>query len=541
MLPSLTRRRRTILPVLLVGLSTSTAVACGASVQPSSGPALGVSASPTALTAGSPIPFPPGQSWQPLLASAESPAGSSCGGEGKPPTPGRPNGWPVTLGDFGDFPRIGPDGTSYLVQDMSLTAIDPTGHEPAGWPIKLNFAPIDSSGYAPTGVEVGPDGTVYVTAADTIEAFHPNGTPVSGWPYRAGRIPYPAWVATMLPVAQGMYTNIGAGEVVLLGKNGAPLPGWPVALPTASSDGASGQLAAGPDGTLYVEDVAAGTIYAYGPDGAPRPGWPLHGWASMTFDLSGRIYVWKHRFATSAGARYSGPAIETQIGAVDAAGRFYPGWPVKLNGPASQPAFGPDGTVYVTRGTSYGPGSAGELGTSAVILALDRTGNARPGWPVALPVGYWALGSMPGVNQAASDPPVIAADGSVHVIASNRGSSGSGDTVLVAFQPDGRPLPGWPRSIGTGELSNVIAAAGGSGWLTAGSGIYLVSDNRILKVQSDGTLAPGWPISRPCGAAPVGVEQMPDGGVLVLWNAGDKPFDGTLEIRYRADGSVAGS
>jgi hypothetical protein len=100
-------------------------------------------------------------------------------------------------------------------------------------------------------------------------------------------------------------------------------------------------------------------------------------------------------------------------------------------------------------------------------------------------------------------------------------------------------MPGWPRSIGKGQLSNVFADPGGSGWLTAGSGIYLISDNRILKLQSDGTLAPGWPIGRPCGAAPAAVEQMPDGGVLVLWNDGDKPSGGVLEVQYRPDGSVA--
>jgi hypothetical protein len=421
---------------------------------------------------------------------------------------------------------------------MSLTAVDPTGHEPSGWPIKLNFAPVDSSGYAPSDVEVGPDGTIYVTAADTIEAFHPDGKPVTGWPYRASRIPYPAWVAAMLPVAQGIYTNINAGELVLLGKNGAPVPGWPVSLSDASADGASpGQLIAGSDGTLYVEDVTTDTIYAYGPDGAPRPGWPLHGWSSMTFDTSGRIYVWKHRFAVS-GARYSGPAIETQIGAVDAAGRFYPGWPVKLDGPASSPTFGPDGTVYMTRGTSYGPGSQGSS-PSATILALDRAGNARPGWPRSLPTGYWVLGSLPAVAQAASDPPVVAADGSVYVIAASGNSTGLGSTAVFALQPGGGPMPGWPRSIGMGQLSNVFADPVGSGWLTAGSGIYLISDKRVLKLQTDGTLAPGWPIGRPCGAAPVAVEQMPDGGVLVLWNAGDKPSGGVLEVRYRPDGSVA--
>jgi hypothetical protein len=455
----------------------------------------------------------------------------------------------VILGAFGQVPRIGPGGTSYLVQDMSLTAVDATGHEPGGWPVKLNIKPIDSTGYTPTGVEVGPDGTVYVTGGDTIEAFHPDGTRVSGWPYRASRILYPAFVATLLPVAEGVYTDINAGEVVLLGKDGAPRPGWPVSLPGAADGSSSAQLLIGRDGTLYAEDQTADTIYAYGSYGALKPGWPLQGWAAMTFDPSGRIYVWKHRFAASASATYSGPAfgysgpaIETQIGGLDATGRFYPGWPMKFDGPVSPPTFGPDGTVYVTRGTSYGPGSPDGSTASATILAFDRTGNAKPGWPVSLPAGYWALGGSPAVSQAASDPPVVTPDGLVYAIAAAGDSAGApASQAVFAFLPSGRPAPGWPRVIGDGQLSNVLADPGGSGWLTSGSGIYLVIDNRVVALQSDGTVAPGWPLTRPCGAAPQLVESTPDGGLLVLWNAGAKPYDGTLEIRYRADGSVAGT
>ncbi len=440
------------------------------------------------------------------------------------------------LGDVSQPPRIGPDGTSYLVQDMNLVALDTTGHEPAGWPVKLSIAPLDSSGYTPTDVEVGPDGTVYVTGGDTIEAFHPDGTPVSGWPYRASRIPYPAFVAAVLPVAEGVYTDVNAGEVVLLGKDGAPRPGWPESLPSAADGSSSARLLIGPDGTLYAEDQAADTIYAYGSDGALKPGWPLHGWAAMTFDPSGRIYVWKHRFAAAAGARYSGPAIETQIGALDATGRFYPGWPIKFDGPVSRPTFGPDGTVYATGGTS------GQSKTSStIVLAFDGSGNPRPGWPVSLPAGYRAQGSLPAVAQAAPDPPVVAPDGTVHVIAGVLDSAGPPSESIFAFLPSGRPAPGWPRAIGPGQLSNVMADPAGSGWLTEGSDIYLVIDNRIVALQSDGTVAPGWPLSRPCDASPQWVEQTPDGGLLVLWNAGAKPYDGTLEIRYRPDGSVAGT
>jgi hypothetical protein len=522
-------------------LVASMAVGCEGRLDPSASNATSVSASPSGVSP-SPTAASPVQSWLPALALAAGPTDAPCkSGGSQTAQPGRPNGWPVVLGDFGEPPRIGANGMSYLVQDMSLTAIDTAGHEPAGWPVKLSIAPIESNGYAPTDVEVGPDGTVYVTGGNAIEAFRPDGTAVSGWPYHADRIPYLAFVASVLPVAEGVYTDINAGEVVLLGTDGAPRPGWPVKLPRASVDtNPRVQLLAGPDGTLYVEDLAADAIYAYSSDGTLKTGWPLQGWHQMTFDPSGRIYVWKQLFGASEGARYSGPARETQIAAVDSAGHLHSGWPLVLDGPVSSPTFGPDGTVYATRGTSYGPGPEGSS-TSATLLAFDRTGEPKPGWPVPLPTGYWVVGSEPGVFQAASDPPAIGANGSVYVIAAVSNSAGPGNHVLFAVLPNGRPAPGWPRDIGPGQLSNVLADPTGSGWLTAGHVIYFVSDNHILGLQSDGTLASGWPLSRPCGAAPQLVEQTPDGGLLVLWNAGDKPFNGTLEIRYRPDGSEAGS
>ena len=544
-------RRMTVTRLVACVLVASIAVGCAGRLQSSSSSATGASASTipsSGAASASPTAISPAVSWPPTQTLTAGRTDAPCaGGGGNAPAPGRPNGWPVILGEMGQFPRIGLDGMSYVVEDMKLTAIDATGREPAGWPVKLNIDPVTDRGYAPTDVEIGSDGTIYVAGGDRIQAFHPDATPVSGWPYRTRGFPYSGFVPAVLPVAEGVYTDANAGEVVLLGRDGAPRPGWPVPLPGASgAANASTRLLLGPDGTLYIDDLTADAIYAYGSDGNLKLGWPLLGWSEMTFDPSGRMYVWKHRSEAPAGTRYSaggysGPAIETDIAGVDSAGRLYPGWPLKLNGPVSQPAFGPDGTVYATRGTSYGPSSPQTTGTSATLLAFDQAGNVRPGWPVSLPAGYWVLGSEPGISQAASDPPAIAPNGSVYVIAVKDAATGSGDNVVFAVLPNGRPAPGWPRGLGAAQLSNVVFDQTGYGWLATGTFIYLVSDNRILGLQSDGTLASGWPLSRPCGAAPQWVRQTPDGGLLVLWNAGAKPYDGTLEMRYRADGSVAGS
>lgn len=393
-------RRRRILPALFVGLTASAVVACGSPGQPSGSPSLEAAPSsgatvPVDLSPG-PTQVSPILSPRPLLSPAENPTASTCAETGDAalsPTqqPGRPNGWPVMLGDWAQFPVFGPDGTMYQVQDMKLVAIDATGHEPAGWPMPLSIPPVSDNGYAPTDVSIGPDGTVYVMGGNLIYAFHPDGTQVSGWPYRAPvNSECPACTAALLPVAQGLYTDIDPGQIALLGTNGVPLPGWPVPLPKVS-DPSYVELWSGPDETLYVEDQHSDTIYAFGSDGAAKPGWPLQGWSGMTFDPGGRIYVWKYKFGAPPGARYSGPAIETQIGALDPAGHFYTGWPMTFNGPVAQPVFAPDGTVYMTRGTSYGPGSATPPSPGGTILAFDPNGKPKPGWPVSLPAGTGLL------------------------------------------------------------------------------------------------------------------------------------------------------
>jgi hypothetical protein len=432
------------------------------------------------------------------------------------------------------LPQFGPQGTSYVVQDMELTAIDATGHEPPGWPVRLGIKALSSDGYAPTTVAVGPDGTVYVAGADVIEAFHADGSRVYGWPKHSNRPSGSGFVATVLPVADGVYSDIDVGQLTLLGKDGAPRPGWPVPLPIAHVDaGPSARLWTGPDGTLYVQDYTADAIWAYSSNGAIEPGWPLHGWSSMAFDPGGRIYVWKHVLDLSRGAR-NPPVTETQIAAVDSSGRFYPGWPLRLAGAVSSPAFGSDGTVYATRGGPYGPGLPDGSDASAKLVALDRNGNAVPGWPVSLPNGYWVRGS-----RSVSDPPSIATNGSVYVLAATYDALGDQTDAVFAVLPDGRPAPGWPRAVDGSSLSNALSDGAGSGWLGAGSLVHLISDNRILGLKPDGTEASGWPLTRPCGAAPESVRSTPDGGLLVIWNAGSKPYLGALAIRYLADGSIS--
>lgn len=484
----------------------------------------------------------------PLLSPVENPTASTCAETGdaglsSTPQPGRPDGWPVMLGDWAQFPVFGPDGTMYQVVDMKLVAIDATGHEPAGWPNALSIPPVSENGYAPTDVAIGPDGTVYVTGGNLIYAFHPDGTQVGGWPYRAPvNSECLACTASLLPVAQGLYTNIDPGKIALLGTNGVPMPGWPLSLPNVS-DPSSLELWTGPDGTLYVENRAASTIYAYDSDGALKPGWPLQGWSGMTFDPSGRIYVWKYKFGAPPGARYSGPAIETRIGALDPTGHYYSGWPMTFEGPVSQPVFAADGTVYMTRGTSYGPGSATPPSPGGTILAFDPNGKPKAGWPAYLPEGYWAMGSVPGVSQASSDPPTIGTDGTVYIIANPSDATPPTSAIIEAFNPLGELLPGWPRAVSSDQLSNAQAGGAGSGWLMAGQGgtVYVISDNRIVALRSDGPITQGWPLGRPCGQAPSLVEPAPDGGLLVIWNVGAKPYDGNMAIRYRPDGSVSNS
>jgi hypothetical protein len=107
-------------------------------------------------------------------------------------------------------------------------------------------------------------------------------------------------------------------------------------------------------------------------------------------DSSGRVYLswWKFREITGISAEGPGEALETRIAAVDQNGQPYAGWPITIEGAASEPAFGPDGTVYMTREVF----ASGSTTPADSVMALDAYGKPKPGWPISVPAGNELLG-----------------------------------------------------------------------------------------------------------------------------------------------------
>jgi hypothetical protein len=250
---------------------------------------------------------------------------------------------------------------------------------------------------------------------------------------------------------------------------------------------------------------------AYAADGTVKPGWPVTGWSGVGLDHSGRVYLswWKFREITGVSMEGPGAALETRIAAVDQNGRPYAGWPITIEGAASEPVFGPDGTVYMTHEV-YASGSSAATDS---VMALDADGKAKPGWPIALPEGNALLGQAT-VGGPAPDPPQVGSDGTVYFGAWTSDPSSPG--ILEAVDASGQPKPGFPASIDWMSTSNLFFGHG-SGWFAVGRTglVFTTGGYSVLAIGSDGKTASGWPVKAPAHTIIMAADPEPDGGLLV--------------------------
>lgn len=327
------------------------------------------------------------------------------------------------------------DGTAYLTAQRSvgtqLIAIDPSGVVKSGWPIAL-----DNRDWYPQ--QLGPDGTVYLIS-------RPTGTP------------------TWDPV-KGLIDN--GAQLWAYGSNGRLRSGWPIPVPNID------EILIDPLGDIVVRSLVDDvgelcrsprrTVYTIvGPDGRTRPGWPRGstGFASSPvvdaggtlyyFSATGRLYAHDRAGEVKAGwpvvvpgagggcgpeSPYLAPdgtlfAMGDEVVAVSADGRAPEGWPYRPAGSQSgpcfdsecfgghaAPAFGRDGTVYLL---VYQPDTSG---VRAEIIALDRDGQPKAGWPFRLPFD---------ANTVSIYSPSVSPDGRVIV------RTGSAPYQLLAIDPDG--------------------------------------------------------------------------------------------------------
>jgi hypothetical protein len=245
-----------------------------------------------------------------------------------------------------------------------------------------------------------------------------------------------------------------------------------------------------------------------------------------------------------------------------AAGKPNPGWPKTFEGAASEPVFGPDGTVYTSLETTS------SRAASDSILAFSPDGAAKPGWPVTPPDGRMIVRDPIVGSAAAPDPPEIAPDGTVYVGTEDAEyENGS----LDAFDASGRTRPGFPVAVDWTLVSNIFFAVGpGTGWYEIGTAglVYLTDGYTVRAIGPNGQAAPGWPIKIPDGMIVTALEPEPDGGLMLealqggladsaatgplafVGGAGGLPlvpdralsvdFPGQLYVvRYLPDGSIA--
>ena len=306
---------------------------------------------------------------------------------------------------------------------------------------------------------------------------------------------------------------------------GRQLWGWPVDISGGSLDVWDRERPRLVDGDLYLvlhsrHPPSSATLVRVAAEGTVRTGTNLWGLvASDPLDWSiDEVAIGPD--GTAYAMAYTADLSRSEIVAATLEGPL-PGWPVRIDGYASRPSFGPGGRIYL----------AVELpgGRKSRVLALSRSGKAVAGWPaelpVAAPVEWNGEGDMPPAA------PVVAPDGSAYVVTEESEYPFNG-TTAYAIDKSGNLRAGWPYRTSTGLVwpgtcpcsatgcggfrSDPVAALDGSLHLlqlapSAGTG------GSIVAVGTDGAVKAGWPVVlRRAGAEFSSVVVGPDGTAFAL-------------------------
>jgi len=292
---------------------------------------------------------------------------------------------------------IGSNGTAYLfywrVGGLQVMAIDASGKIMPGWPVVP-----DVQGVWWANAQLGSDGTLFIlrlpdgsASPASLAAFGPDGRLRAGWPVsvpdRSDYLLGPQGtvvVWSLIDDVGELCSNPRRTVFTVLGPDGRTLPGWP-----RGSKGYASRPVFGADGTVYYVS-ALDNVYAHDRAGEIKAGWPVAvpganngcGPTGPYLAPDGTVYVLADDYV-----------LGSEVAARSPDGRSRPGWPYRpagqlslpcldtdcANRPAA-PAFGPDGTVYLV---VY---RADPAGSRLEVVALDRQGQLKPGWPYRLPI-----------------------------------------------------------------------------------------------------------------------------------------------------------
>ena len=411
------------------------------------------------------------------------------------------DGWPVSIPRiYGESTAgtVGPDGSLYVAGPKIAAAIDPTGHLRPGWPIKT---PIDRPVHMPV---IAPDGSILVANDSAVVDIDQSGEVRPGWPL------------TFTDGMRGPFVGPNGSTVIVatLPSGRSELIGLSLASPTpkAWTSPVPGSLADTPqylpDGTIVLPlDRGPGqadgtvTLVAFRTDRSSPSLWSSSGWSAMAPSPTGELAVWSYALAPNA----SLPAVRaTHLALLGSDGRALPGWPRVFDGPMSAPAFSTDGTLFMVSGSA-------DHRSTATLLAIDRAGQTKPGWPARLPTGCDGLSAVfHTTDLIVAQTPGVSADGRVFlpcVLASG--------VSIWAFDADGLRAPGWPYGLAAGTT---LALIGGP--LVGGDGLVYLNilgpdGSSVVAIPRDGAPSGGWTH----GLASVVLDWTPlsSGGLVAQW------------------------
>lgn len=320
--------------------------------------------------------------------------------------------------------------------------------DPAGWPVRVD-GPCRE-------LVTGSDGLAYVgcspPAGAMIHVLDLAGRPVDGWPARVpGVIASVAWndfsigcgvgrSAIELGSDDSVYVAISTGsaaKVHVFNPDGQPRDGWPQTIPGDEpgqdgwgGDGCRGFALSDDDGVVAwgyddieeaIELAARRTEFtSWSADGAIRPGWPR----GSTGPASGPL------LDSDGGITYV--SASGKVWSHDDGGEIRTGWPYILDQPAP-PLAAPDGRVAIVEEIE---------GAADQLVLLGRNGQPIAGGPIKL-LGDIETQCLFGDTPCAGIAfPAFADDGTIYLSlhASVAGQGGA----LVALDPDGRIVDGWP-------------------------------------------------------------------------------------------------
>lgn len=466
-------------------------------IQNSQDPLVAVAPSPSASTA----PLPPSGPTPGLTDPAptpQPPAGTSHPAE--PPSPGA---LPVTgsAQELGTQIRMAPGANDDLYVSIPVpggtvlvTLLDSTGRPTAGWPIVLNgttscegLLPVDDGSVRLLCTLENPEGNRF--SGVRAYGFDSKGGTLAGWPidladhgadgYFAGRVlgdelTVLAWETLGDQIQEGQ--PAGNAWIVRAAADGTVRGGAKVPYGTACC---SDTWAVGPDGVAYgtiqhVADPPAETtseLAAVSPEGVAS-GFPvaIEGIASEpAFDAAGRIHVTVAPVTDAA--PFGGPARTLVF---DPDGRAGVGSSDELQIVATGECVGVEGTCVVPAAPLVGPDGTtfviNVLGNSTTVAGVSPSGRVMTGWPFRSNVGLQGTGfcregevcETRGLSVPAIGP------GNVLYLLRAAADPSAGGSILAVGQ-DGRVVDGWPVSLlrPGAEFWTVVVGPDGTAYVLA--------------------------------------------------------------------------